>query len=255
MTSTRAAPPRQQDRKYWDDMAVRWDDEIFNSLHHDKYQVIAGEIARSRRGASSVADFGCGTGLYLPLLSRSFRVVHGFERSAACVTAARANLKSRPNVAVHSASTASVQRYGAFDVVLCVNVAVHPAAHARESVFRALDALLQPSGRLILVVPALESAEMVADAERDALRRRGSRRRGDWDAASHANGVVTIEGMPYKHYARQELHDTLADRGFSVSRIRRAEYSWESQGVRPGAEWRGTMPWDWVLVARLSTRG
>ena len=252
MTSKRARPPRQQDRKYWDDMAASWDDEIFNSLHNDKRQVIAGEIARSRRGSHSIADFGCGTGIYLPLLSRSFDMVHGFERSAACVKTARGHLKSRPNVAIHSASTASVNRYGKFDVVLCVNVAVHPAAHARDSVFRALRSLLAPTGRLILVVPSHESATMVCEAEDAALQRKGTRRRGDWDAASHADGVVTIEGMPYKHYGQKELRETLADRGLTVSRIRRAEYSWLSQGVRPGVAWRGKLPWDWVAIASPS---
>lgn len=240
-------PTRKQDRKYWDTMAARWDQEIFNTLHHDKFNVIATEIERSSRRARSVADFGCGTGIYLPLLSRLFDEVHGFERSMACVEIARQQLRKLENVAVHSASAASVGRRGPFDMVLCVNVAVHPAAKERGRVFGAVRSLLRPGGDLLLVVPSVESATMVAAAERAALGKAASGR-GDW-GAEHPGGVVTIEGMPYKHYSRAELRDDLVELGFGVKRIRRVEYSWRSQGVRPGAGFRDTLPWDWLVVA------
>jgi SAM-dependent methyltransferase len=250
MVRNRNQPSRQQDRTYWDTMAERWDQEIFNTLHHDRSGVIAGEIERSSRRARSIADFGCGTGIYLPLLSRLFEDVQGFERSMACVAIARRRLRTLANVAVHSASAASVRRHGQFDVVLCVNVAVHPALRARASVFRAICALLSPGGRLILVVPSLESATMVAAAEDAALRGRGARRTADWVAGEQADGVVTIEGMPYKHYAQGELGALLEGLELAVSRIRRVEYSWRSQGVRPGASLNAELPWDWIAVAR-----
>jgi SAM-dependent methyltransferase len=242
-------PSRQQDRTYWDAMAKRWDQEIFNTLHHDRSGVIAGEIERSSRRAQSIADFGCGTGIYLPLLSRLFDDVQGFERSMPCVAIARTRLRTRANVAVHSASSASVRRHGGFDVVLCVNVAVHPALRARASVLRAIRALLAPGGRLILVVPSLESATMVAAEEAAALRGRATRRSPDWIAGKRADGVVTIEGMPYKHYTKRELRGLLEDLGLGVRRIRRVEYSWRSQGVRPVANRNGELPWDWIAVA------
>lgn len=241
-------PRRKQDREYWDKMAGRWDDEIFNTLHHDKFRVIAGEIERNSRRSRSVADFGCGTGIYLPLLSRLFDEVHGFERSLPCVAIAREKMERRANVAVHSSAASSLRRYGPFDTALCVNVAVHPSMGARRGVLSAVTGLLRPGGALLLVVPSLESATLVAAGERDALqRKRGAR--GDWEVAAEP-GVVTIEGMPYKHYAKTELRDFLAGSGYRVSRIRKVEYSWRSQGVRPGAKYAGKLPWDWMAVAR-----
>jgi predicted TPR repeat methyltransferase len=237
-------PLRKQDRKYWDRMAARWDDEIFNTLHHDKSRVIAGEIERSSRRARSAADFGCGTGIYIPLLSRLFDQVHGFERSRPCVDIAREQFRTKKNVGIHPASAAAIRRYGGSDMVLCVNVAVHPALRARVGVLRAVRSLLLPGGTLILVVPSLESATMVAAAEREAIKRRG-----DWDVRSEVDGVVTIEGMPYQHYSRSGLRDFLASVGFSVSRIRRVEYSWRSQGVSAAAKSRARLPWDWIAVS------
>lgn len=192
---------RKQDRAYWDRMAHRWDAEIFNTLHHDKFGVIATELERSSRQAHSVADFGCGTGIYLPLLGRLFDEVRGYERSRACVALARKRVRRLRNITVHPAGSAS-RRRGRFDVVLCVNVAVHPSLRSRASVLRTVRSLLARGGRLIVVVPALESATMVAAAEREALRGRPGSRAAEWDAEAHPNGVVTIEGMPYQHYTR-----------------------------------------------------
>ena len=245
-------PSRKQDRGYWDNMAASWDDEIFNSLHHDKFGIIAEELRRSARAARSVADFGCGTGNYLPFLSRLFEHVHGFERSRPCVAMAQALVGGLGHVAVHPASAGALRRFGRFDVVLCANVAVHPSLRARQGILRSVRSLLAPGGRLILIVPALESARMVAAAERSAPGGQAGGA-GDWDADSHAGGVVTIEGMPYKHYGKEELRWFLKQLGFAVLRIRRVKYSWGSQGVRATPDIRDTLPWDWIAVGRRTS--
>lgn len=242
-------PPRKQDRRYWDRMAQQWDHEIFNTLYHDKFRVIAIEIERSSRRARSVADFGCGTGIYLPLLGRLFEEVQGFERSRACVEIARERVRKKGNIAVDQAASAPRERRAHFDVVLCVNVAIHPSSRGRTSVLRSARSLLSPGGRVILIVPSFESAAMVASAEREALRGQAGRRAGDWDVGAHPNGVVSIEGVPTKHYTRKELRDSLVSLGLTVTRIRRVEYTWRSQGVRPGPKRRHRLPWDWIAVA------
>lgn len=245
-------PPRKQDRKYWDRMARRWDHEIFNTLYHDRFRVITAELKRSVRRGRSVADFGCGVGTYLPILGRLFEEVHGFERSRACVAIARAGVRKKGNIAVHQAASAPRQSRAQFDVVLCVNVAIHPSHRGRTSVLRSARSLLSPGGRLILVVPSFESAAMVATAEREAIGSHASRRAGHWDVGARPNGVVSIDGVPTKHYSRQELRDSLISLGLTVTRVRRVEYSWRSQGVRPGPKLRHRLPWDWIAVAQKS---
>ena len=240
-------PARKQDQKYWDRMAARWGEEIFNTLEQDTQKVIAAELQRSSERGRSIADFGCGVGIYFPLLSRLFEKVVGFERSRACVQIAKRRFRSHPKVAVYP-STAVGDRRGAFDVVLCVNVAMHPTLRGRLSVLRAVRSLLVPGGKLLLVLPSLESATMVANAEQEMLARRGETGSGDWDVETHGRGVVGIEGVPYKHYTKPELQHTLEGLGFTVARIRRVEYSWRSQDVRPGSKYRGRLPWDWIAV-------
>ena len=249
MRQSASQPRRKQDQKYWDKMAARWDNEIFNTLYQDKSKVIATELERSSVGARTVADFGCGIGIYFPLLSRLFEKVVGFERSRACVQIAKRRYRANTKVSVHQVAAAA-GRKGQFDVVLCVNVAIHPSARSRTSVMRAVRALLAPGGTLILVVPSLESATMVARAERVTLTRAGSDATGDWDVDAHPGGVVTIERLPTKHFTQRELRDTLTRLGGKVIRIRRVEYSWQSQGVRPGPNGGRRAPWDWIAVAK-----
>ena len=246
------SPTRKQDQKYWDRMAARWDHEIFNTLEQDRFGVIAAELKRSSAKARSVADFGCGIGIYFPLLSRLFDQVVGFERSRACVQIARRRFRASPNVAVYSRTAVGHRRHE-FDVALCVNVAMHPTLRGRLSVLHAVRSLLAPGGKLLLVLPSLESASMVAEAEQDGLAKRGASGPGDWRVTSRARGIVTIEGVPYKHYLKDELRDMLVALGFSVSRIRRVEYSWSSQDVRPGPKCRGKLPWDWIVVGRKTS--
>lgn len=244
MTAEAIAPQWGNGRQYWEEMAGKWDDEIFNTLRHDKRRVITTEIARSRKGGGTIADLGCGVGIYVPLLSRLFEEVQGFERSRECVRIARERFRGDARVSIHPV-TATASRRGRFDAVLCVNVAIHPASRSRASVFRTARSLLRPGGTLLLVVPSLESATMVARV--DAARRQRADGAGgsDWDLGAAGDGVVAIEGSRTKHFTRGELRSTLGALGWAVLRIRQVEYSWASQGLRA----RAPLPWDWIAVA------
>ncbi len=128
-------------------------------------------------------------------------------------------------MSVHPA-TAIERRPGKFDVVLCVNVAIHPSVRGRASVFRAVRTMLRPRGTLILVVPSFESATMVAKAEAAIMARMGKPGGGDWDVSTHPRGVVAIEGLPTKHFAKDELGGTLSRLGWTSS----ASAAWNTAG-------------------------
>ncbi len=65
------------------------------------------------------------------------------------------------------------------------------------------------------------------------------------------DGIATIDGVATKHFAKTEIRDALTDLGLQVARIKRVEYSWQSQGVVPSAKFRTTLPWDWLVIADL----
>src|SRR3546814_14847699 len=127
-----SALPSRQAGRYWDAAATTWEDEIFSSFHNDREGVIAAALRAAADPDATLADFGCGIGIYLPLLGKLFGAVHGFEQSPACVAVARKKTTAQKNVSVHVASRSPTQWRGAFDAVLCAT-----AAHTtRRAVWR-----------------------------------------------------------------------------------------------------------------------
>ncbi|NUM54227.1 MAG: class I SAM-dependent methyltransferase [Candidatus Hydrogenedentes bacterium] len=240
----------KQDSEYWDGIAPLWTQQIFNTLRHDRNRVIVGELERAARTSPTVADFGCGVGTYLPTLSRLFEEVHGYDHSRACVEMARRRMRRKRHVSVHQAATVPRSRAGAYDTVLCVNVAINPNRRAWYNVLRSAASLLRPNGKLLLVVPSVESATLIAKAEQPEPDTLEGHIPAIPESAPSAAGIVSIEGVRTKHYTRTELTDTLAELGLQVARVRRVEYSWRSQAVSPPRELRNMRPWDWLAVAR-----
>lgn len=244
--SAASALPGRQSGRYWDAAATNWEDEIFSSFHNDRKGVIAAALKEAADPDASIADFGCGVGIYLPLLGRLFGNVHGFEQSAACVAVARAKMKARKNVAVHVASSTARKWQGTFDAVLCANAAIHPRRTIWRGVLQSAFDLLRPQGRLILVVPALGSARLLMRAEQG--RAAGPSLVVSRDAGGDPH--VTIDGVATKHYTQPELKRELGALGFTGLRVRRIEYSWNCHGIRAPKALRGAKPWDWLVTAQ-----
>ena len=98
--------PSRQSGQYWDAAATNWEEEIFSSFHNDRKGVILSALKAAADPRAAMADFGCGVGIYLPVLGRLFGAVHGFEQSAACVDVARQKTRGQTNISVHVASSA-----------------------------------------------------------------------------------------------------------------------------------------------------
>ena len=64
------------------------------------------------------------------------------------------------------------------------------------------------------------------------------------------HGIVHIDGVPTKHYLREELEASLADRGFKVLDIDKLEYPWTTEFDAPPRWMKAPFPWDWFVVAR-----
>lgn len=249
MTSNRSGSGRAY-AAHWDRIAPKWTDEVFNTLLCARNHVVAAELKSAARRASSIADFGCGIGTYLPMLSRLFDEVSGFEQSPRCVEIAREKHRARKNVRIEVAHRATPEMRNRFDAVLCVNVAIHPEKSEWHQVLRSMKAMLKPLGRFLLVVPSVESAALVARAreitaekELESYAKSGVRSRV-------RPGIVRFGGVPTKHFAQKELRGHLVELGLKQIRFRRVEYSWPSHGITPPRELRTARPWDWLVLAR-----
>lgn len=241
--------PSRQSGQYWDAAATNWEEEIFSSFHNDRKGVILSALKAAADPRASMADFGCGVGIYLPVLGRLFGDVHGFEQSAACVDVARQKTRGQNNISVHVANSALKSWRGRFDAVLCANAAIHPRRAIWQGVLDSARALLRnDGGKLILVVPALGSARLLAKAERAAAEPRIIVKP---DAPDGSSGV-SIDGVSTKHFTAAELKRELAARGFRAIRVRKVEYSWACHSIRPPKDLSAAKPWDWLVTARVA---
>lgn len=230
---------------YWDDIAARWNAEIFDTLKHDRQRVILNELMQRAGRSRRVADFGCGVGKYLPTLSRMFGEVHGFDQSRVCIRLAREETRTCSNVRLHIASGADVSLAGAFDVAVSVNAAIHPKRSRWLSVLRSSLRLVRPGGWILVVAPALESAHMMEHVIDDD---------DTYRVVSPRYGLVTIHGVPTKHFRGAELRNQLTALGVRSCRVRPVEYTWASCGVHGQATRHLRKPWDWLAVGRRTER-
>ena len=61
---------------------------------------------------------------------------------------------------------------------------------------------------------------------------------------------MRIEGVPTKHYLREEAIVFLEEEGFQVVSVDKIEYAWNTEFDDP-PRWMGSPgPWDWLLIAR-----
>lgn len=238
-------------QRYWDAQAGDWDHAIFNSLREDIDGVIPRALRAAARKHADVLDFGCGVGGYLRALSETFDRVHAVDWSERCVEIAAHRARRLDNVTVERSTARNLARLQrAFGCVVAANVVIHPRARVRDALWRSIRRTLKRGGTGLFIVPSLESA-----AYCEFMRRRvAPRRASSYDFHPRMKraeaGVVSIEGVPTRHFTADELEATLALHGFHLTQLLRVRYRWTTEALTPPASLRARKPWDWLAVAR-----
>lgn len=246
--------------KFWDRMAVHYDDEIFDTLSNDHNNTITRHILRYSSPASIACDFGCGVGKYLPLLGKRFHTVYAIDLSARCLNSARAACRSLPNLVYIKSDLALPHlKIKPVDFALSVNVLIMPSPEKRQAIFQNISKHTARKGHFLLVVPSLESA-LYSNYRLREWNHRSKPRFNDVltrrlesthpRAASVASGLLKIDGVPTKHYLKEELTVLLKRVHFEVLSLRKVEYSWTTEFPRPPRWMKAPYPWDWLLVCQ-----
>ena len=253
------------DVRYWEGVGRGYEDEIFSSSLADHQGVIRARLDELADARAIAIDFGCGIGHYLPLLARRFRRVHGVDFADALLDQARERCSGLANVSLQRANLASGRariRVSKARVAVCANVLISADASARRGILRTIHRHLAPGGRLLLLVPSLESALFANQRLVEWNRRLGFDEEeagasgispSSGSARELLAGLVRIEGVPTKHYLREEAELLLRDAGFRVSSCDRVEYGWDTEFEDPPAWMQAPGPWDWLMVARRGT--
>ena len=244
----------------WDTVASSFEDQIFNTLTGDRNNIIRGHIDRFSAADSTVCDFGCGVGRYLPLLSQKFKAVCAVDISKKCLAVAQRKYASLENVTFWRLDlSTNHSKLDKFDFAISINALLEPSLRKRRSALETIFQHLKPRGYLLVVVPSLESALFSTSRLFDWRARASNERNngfaiklGAKDARSLdvARGVLNLDGWHEKHYLKEELLVALKDVGFEVDHFEKVEYTWSVMFDNPPRWMKDPYPWDWLASCR-----
>jgi len=245
------------DRNYWERIAPNYSEEIFDVLKNDTSGKIIGAIEEVASKEKTVTDIGCAIGKWIPLLATAFKYVVATDISAINLDIAKEKCKDYPNVEYQrmdmSAYTLTVTPC---DVAVCINAILTDNLKKRINFFQSLNICLNQGGTLILVVPSLESklyTNIIAhrwNVDDDNKEKIESVEKAYALAKNIKQGVTDIDDVPTKHYLKEELELLLKLDGFTVDRIEKINYTWQTEFKNPPKWLSEPYPWDWMCVAK-----
>lgn len=248
------------DQAYWDRIADRFDDEVLKIRDRDLNGTLEGVIKGLASPSKTVSDFGCGNGSLLPSLSKFFGEVVAIDHSAKLLEHARSCMSATQNIRYVQADLSQPYRTPRkTDVLICVNVLLHPDHDIREKILENATSSIKQHGAIVLVVPAFESllhtyativeCNLAMGISRDqALREVQSVY--DEEVVSTVDGIVTLGTEPTKMHTLEATRSMLADQGLRRIDTHRIEYDWEEMIDDAPTGLGEPYPWDWLFVAR-----
>ncbi len=244
---------------YWDALSGSFDDDVFDPVSNDKHQVISSAIRQFSKSHLTVLDIGCGNGRNIPMLAGQFKSVIGIDISPDCLKLATERCKSLGNVNFQQQDLSySARGIEKADLGLCLNVVMMPSYETRQRLLRNIMSLIRPKGRLLLLVPALESVLLTVhrlilwNLQEHSTYKYAAAAANDelgFSARSIRDGIVSKGGTPTKHYTKEELELLIESLGQRVCEIKKVEYAWDTEFDSPPNSMSAPYPWDWLVIS------
>ena len=249
------------DALHWNSIADNYDQEIFNVFKNDKKKKLKKYLSKYANKENIAIDFGCGVGKALPLLSPLFKGIIAVDVSKKLISIAKSS--PHKNVIFMQVDLAGKKiNLPTVDFAFCCNVAMSDNIKRNLRIINNVLNALNSGGTALFVLPSYESASIsvlslikwyekegteLADIPKDDLSLLRSQKK------KHAReGILTIDDVPTKHYTVSELYSMFNTGNFSMQKLDRVEYSWDTEFNSPPAWMQEPYPWDWVVeVKRL----
>jgi len=245
------------DRKYWETIAPKYEDEIFDVLRNDKSGKIVAAIEKVASKDKTVIDIGCAVGKWVPILSENFKHVIATDISSINLQIAKEKYSELQNVEyIRSDMSADELTVSPCDVAICINAILTDSLKKRVNFFQSLALSLHKDGDLVLVVPSLESklyTNIIANrwnVDGDHDEKIASSKKAFELAKNIKQGVTDIDNVPTKHYLKEELELLLTLEGFTVNCVEKINYTWKTEFNNPPKWLKSPYPWDWMCVAK-----
>ena len=247
------------DALHWNSIADNYDKEIFNVFQNDKKKKLKKYLSRYASKKTIAIDFGCGVGKALPLLSPLFKGIIAVDVSKKCIAIAKSS--PHKNVVFKQVDLAGkITNLPTVDFAFCCNVAMSDNTKRNLRIINNVLNALNKGGVALFVLPSHESATIsvlslirwhekegtgLADIPKEDLALIATQKK------KHLKeGILSIDNVPTKHYLATELYSLFNTENFSMQRLDRVEYGWDTEFNSPPAWMQEPYPWDWVIEVK-----
>jgi SAM-dependent methyltransferase len=242
-------------RSYWEKMADRYNEEIFDVRRQDKKALITKAIKKYAEPSHRIIDIGCAIGKWFPVLSPLCKEVVALDISKANLEIARTTHTKLTNITyLQKDMSRTAAKLPVCELGICINAILTPTAKDRRIFFQNLARCIARKGKLIVTVPSLESYLLARLLQREykidassfppvASPQKGLRY---WN--NLLQGVCDIDEVPHKHFLAEELDLLFTKVGFTPLQLEKIEYTWNTEFNRPPRWLKTPRPWDWMMV-------
>lgn len=246
------------DAKHWDKLAATFETEVMSSLHADKNRALETAIKKYIKKKDHIADFGCGVGGFLPLLSKVAGKISACDFSVKCIDIAKLRFAGMKNINLFVHDLTKPLKLKC-DVAVAANVLISHQPETLKKMLKNMADTVKRGGYLIVVVPSMESSLFVyqkimeiriAGGESMAKAKNYIDGKINSDMVSLADGVVQVGSVPTKHYVGEEFESLLLQYKMETVERKKLEYDWETELVNPPKKLKGPFPFDWMFVAK-----
>lgn len=231
------------DSRQWDRIAPEFESKVYDIVAIDTAGTLRRLVRRAcmHGRAGVLVDLGCGIGSFVRAFARPFASVVGIDYSRAMLERARRRCRRVENARWICGDIASVtsEITASADLTVCINVITSPRASEREDLWSAVASVTKPGGSALVVVPALESAEMIAEVANSHRALSGD----------EVRDLVDATGDLQKYYTQTEVAEAVTRQGLVIEMLETLHYPWAEEDTTAPQDVDAT-PWDWAILAR-----
>lgn len=246
------------EKAHWNRIAPNYDDEIFDVFRSDKKKKLPRYFKKYAGLTKTAIDFGCGNGKSFPYLAPLFNHILALDIAKDLLK--QAQKRGYGNVDLKQADlTKKKLALPLVDFAFCCNVIMFPMIEKNLIMINNIYNALKPGGTALIVLPSLDSALFSSWRLIDLYRREGVKPENISAAEFHyfkgnkrdiLQGIVHIDGVPTKHYTEPEIQVIFKEAGFTVTKVDKLEYDWNTELSSPPEWLQSPYPWDWLIVCK-----
>jgi len=246
------------EESHWTNIAATYEEEIFDVFNSDKDKKLPPYFDKYANPKHTAIDLGCGIGKAFPYLAPAFKKVIAVDISDKCLDIA-AN-REYDNIEFRKVDLTDPDlQLPPADFGFCCNVLLLPDPDKNIAMIHNAHRSLKKDAAAVFVMPSLDSVLLCAWRLIEWHKKEGTPPEHIPDdefsfftGSKHDlfQGLISIDGVPTKHYSHPEIEATFKDAGFTIENIDKIEYEWTTEFQSPPKWLKDPYPWDWLVELR-----